>query len=194
MTHGHNQVIIHTAGRHHQSLRRMIHHQRMIPSHCIGRGDMGKQRTVCMTDLRLFAVHGFGGANNVGPKGLPQSLMAQTHPQKGNVVFSGITHQRNADAGVFGGTGTWGNNNGFGGQGPNIRQRDGIIAHNMDARADHLNIMDQIINKTVVIINKQNHGKAPCGNNAPRLSQKVLIRRTTFPCPRRCLDCKGYIQ
>ena len=175
MTHGHNQIIIHTAGRHHQSLRRMIHHQRMITGHCIRRGNMGKQRTVCMTDLRLFAVHGFGGPNDLGPKGLPQGLMAQTNPQKGNVVFSGITHQRNADAGVFGGARARGNDDGFGGQGVNIGQRNGIIAHHMDARANHLNIMNQIVNKTVIVINKQNHGKAPCGNNAPRLSQKVLI-------------------
>ena len=99
------------------------------------------------------------GVGDRRAKGGADGLVSQAHPQHGDTVPQGL-HGLDEDARVLRPAGAGGENNSFRGQGLDLRDGQLIVADNLDVRLNGPDKLIEIVGKTVVVVDQQNHKSA----------------------------------
>lgn len=134
-----------------------VHGQRMIPRRRKRRGQPRKQAFALMFDMAHFTVHNVIGLHHFATKGLTDGLMTKAHPHQRCAGFRRCLRDRKANAGMIGVTGAGRE------QYPRRVHRHGllniqrIIAVHHDICPKTAKIMQQIVGKTVIIVDQQQH-------------------------------------
>lgn len=110
-----------------------------------------------MDDLRRFAVERFC-FNDFSTKGLADTLMAEADAEQWKIFTRGNTDHLEAYACMVGVGRAGGNDDAFGLQIKDLFRGDFIIAMDDDILPQIPEILDQVVGKTVVVINQDNHG------------------------------------
>lgn len=137
-----------------------VRRQGVIPGHRSSLRQVPEQRAAGVKfHLGLFAVHQPPGVGNRPPAGGADGLVAQAHAQNRDTVAQGL-YGFDDDARILRPAGAGGENNSFRGQGLDLRDGQLIVADNLDVRLNGPDKLIEIVGKTVVVVDQQNHKSA----------------------------------
>ncbi len=109
-------------------------------------------------DRADLAVHGGGGADNLGTENLPYCLMPKADTENRHFT-SGSSNQVTADSSLVGGARAGGKERWPAGSGQGLHGAQGVIANNVTRLPQLAQIMDKVEGKTIVIVDQKDHGE-----------------------------------
>ena len=111
-------------------------------------------------DRAGFAVHEAFRVNNLSPERLTDRLMTEADSEHRNLAGEAGDGFEGDSCGIWV-SGTRGDHKRFRMKGFDFRNRGLVVAFHHDVRAEHVEVLDDVVGEGVVIVNHENHGIVP---------------------------------
>lgn len=134
-----------------------VNHKRMISGRFERAGQPGKQTCAAVLHLPHFAVNDLVTAHNLAAEGLADGLMTQTDPHQRGTGFGGGFCQCKTNAGLVGVARTRRQQYARGIQRHRLLNVQRIVALNHHIGTKFTQVVDKIVGKAVIVIDKQEH-------------------------------------
>ena len=159
-----------------------VRRQGVVPPHKGCFRTAPEQRAVQIeSDLGLLPVHQRLGVGNGGAKGGADGLVPQTDPQNGDLMPQG-GHHLHGDSRVLRPPRAGGEDDPFRLMRPNFFCGLLIIADDPDIRLEFPNKLVQIVGKTVIVVDQQDHSSASCASSSALRDARALFIHSSNSC------------
>src|SRR5262245_14387693 len=147
-----------------------LNDQGVVAGHLEAARQGTKHALAGVMDLRELAVHRLGRAHDPAAVGLANGLMAEAHAQHGDVGTRRFD-QLQADAGLVRRTGPRREHDALGREANHLGDRNLVVTEDLASGAKLAQEVNEVIGKTVIVIDEDQHGRGFRGATWCRSSQ-----------------------